>query len=304
MNKRDIFMGNSEVPFIPEYEKILVGIPTRDRPEYLSVLLSSLIFQSRQTFDVLIVETGDDSTDRYDNPPVSRFIDTLTALGHRVYVEHIKTAGRSEAVAVNFILTTAENLGYGFVYKTDDDHLLQPNLLERLSDAVESLHSKECCPVAVSALTPFMHKVGPKMAGPDDHPVLSWPDNSKVTSLVVDGDGNPVIDIGHFIRCIGDVGLRPSDLLSAANFMMRPDAKILWEDIGNSSLHIDAVWMYKLRSLLGYKFYFDMNCISWHVVAPTGGVRVKDNFYEKKDLDDQRGKSRLKYIIRHLPIKE
>jgi len=284
--------------------RILVGIPTRERPEYLSILLSSLIFQKEQSFDVLIVDSGEYREDKYDIPPVSRFIDTLISLGHKVHTEYIQVTGRSEAAAVNFILTFAENAEYDFVYKTDDDHVLQPDTLSRLSSHVKTKFINKECPIAVSAVTPFMYKVGPSLSGPEDNPYISFPDDGIVTSLVLDEIGEPRIDIGHFTRSFGGIGLRSTHLLSAANFMMVPDSRILWEDIGNSSLHIDAVWMYKLRAILGYNFYFDMDCTSWHVVAPSGGVRVTADDFTKLSVDDFRGKSRLRHIMNVYPLKD
>ena len=278
----------------------LVGIPTRDRPEYLSILLSSLIFQTNQLFDVLIVDTSDrwdsilDMENEYFNcPPVSRFIDTLKAQGHAVLLKHVPVAGKSEVAAVNFIMTYATLNEYGYLYKTDDDHLLQPDLLARLLYAFNQ--QKEPC--LVSAMTPFMYRAKAGWSGPDSHAYLAFPPDARLTTIQLKDDVAD-IDIGHFNRCTTDLGIIESDLASNANFFMKPECKLLWEDIGHCSLFADAEWMLKLRHFFGFKFFFDTGCVSWHVTAPAGGVRDQVGNYEKNSEWDNLRRRRLTYLLK------
>lgn len=280
-----------EVAPAPNSEKILVIIPTRDRPEYLSILLSSLIFQTEQMFDVLIVDSSE-STEYTEVAPVSRFIATLKALGHSVLIRQVAVAGRSEVAAVNYGLTYATLNGYKYLYKTDDDHLLQPDLLARMLYAYENSPK----PCLISAMTPFMYRVKEGYSGPDSHPYVAKLKEIPITSIGLD-DGKASIDIGHFNRFTTDQGVHPSDLASNANFFMKPDARFLWEDTGQCSLYADASWMLKLEKFLGYKFFFDTGCVSWHVTAPSGGVRERDDDYIKQSKWDEFRQKHLTYLL-------
>jgi len=287
-----------EIGMLPKKEKILVGIPTKNRPEYLSILLSSLLYQTEQAFDVLIADSGDREFTRYKEAPLERFISTLEALGHRVTYVPVPVAGNSEVAAVNFLLTEAVFQGYKYLYKTDDDHVLQPDLLERLSSVYPRLETLNGGPVLVSAITPFMHRVAHGFSGPDDNPYLgALPADVPLTKIIQDGD-EVKIEIGHFTRFLEDCGLVVSDLASNANFLMKPDSRILWEDIGHSSMNADAVWMVQIKALFGYKFYFDTGCNSWHVTAPSGGVRDVPGIYDKSTDWDERRRKHFAYIVR------
>jgi glycosyltransferase involved in cell wall biosynthesis len=296
--KKETKLNEYEIGMLSPGDKILVAIPTRDRPEYLSILLSSLIHQTEQAFDVLIVDTSDEKRLDVSSAPVERFLSTLTALGHSCFYEHVKVAGRSEAAAVNFLLTEAVFKGYEYLYKTDDDHLLQPDTLERLKKSCKELMQKHVSPVLVSVATPYMKRVN-GFEGPEACPVISWPENHPVIKLGIE-EGELVIEPGQFIRGMTDLGIRRSDLASAANFFMKPDARILWEDLGHSSMHADAVWMVQIAKFFGYKFFFDMGCVSWHVTAPSGGVREEYDNYTKVSEWDLRRREHLKYVMTKL----
>jgi glycosyltransferase involved in cell wall biosynthesis len=290
---------SEEVRLTNSSETILVAIPTRDRPEYLSILLSSLVFQTEQHFDVLIVDTSsnwneDEGSLEYETlAPVSRFIQTLRAQGHAVTIKHVDVAGRSEVAAVNYAMVYATLNEYGYLYKTDDDHLLQPDLLARLLFAYESSPK----PCLVSAMTPFMYRVKEGYSGPDSNPYYAWPEGKPITTIKLE-DGEASIEIGHFDRCCSDLGIQPSQLASNANFFMKPECKLLWEDIGQCSLFADAAWMLKLEHYFGYKFFFDTGCVSWHVTAPSGGVREQNNNYEKNSEWDILRKRHLTHLMK------
>jgi glycosyltransferase involved in cell wall biosynthesis len=290
----------AEIALLPATEKILVCIPTKNRPEYLGILLSSLLYQSEQRFDVFIAETGDPYMAKYKEAPVERFIKTLRALGHKVTVAFVPVSGNSEVAAVNYLFTEAVFGEYAYLYKTDDDHVLQPDLLERMLRAHRSVKELYGCPALVSAVTPFMHRVAPGLSGPDDHPYLLWPGmDVKLTKIILEDD-DVKIDIGHFRRFISDQGLIESDLASNANFLMVPDIRLLWEDTGHSSMNADAVWMVKNRHFFGYRYFFDSGCNSWHVTAPSGGVRDVPDFYDKSTYWDEKRRRHFAHIVRQL----
>jgi glycosyltransferase involved in cell wall biosynthesis len=264
--------------------QILVGIPTRDRPEYLSCLLSSLLFQTEKDFDVLIVDTSTEDEILANHPMISRFVTTLRGVGHGVRFIRVDVAGRSEVTAVNRIILTAYLENYDFVYKIDDDHVLPPIALNQF---LSVMRTREKCkePCLISGVTPWMKKVFDDGSSPSD-PLRSTVVSQRGMTYVAEVFEEDVrLQIGHFSRY--DSAERvPTELASAANFFFRPDIRILWSDIGRSSKYADAVWFTQLQKLLGYEFFFLSGVPVWHVAAHQGGVRELPEVFCKDFEED------------------
>lgn len=263
--------------------RVLVGIPTRDRPEYLSCLLVSLMFQTHRDFHILIVDTSDDIGALEAHPMFTRFHDTFMGTGITIAVVSVKVAGRSEATAVNRILAEAATGGYDAVYKIDDDHLLPPDGLEKLAQGLEQKQG----PAILSGVTPWMHQAFEGAAGPSDKPQGAGSLGEELLTRIEMSDGRVVIEPRHFHRynCWANHH-QPTQLASAANFFMKPDLRILWADTGSSSLGVDAVWFLQLAKFLDYKMYFILDLNVWHMAAPTGGVREEEEHYKKDHASD------------------
>ena len=197
--------------------RILVGIPTRDRSQYLACLLSSLLFQTDTDFDVLIVDTStlpDD--DLGGSSIVQRLVAALRATGHEVSIEKTTVVGRSEVVAVNHIILTAKLGGYGFVFKVDDDHVLPSDTLLRFRRV--HVLCKGDADVLLSGVTPWMAEVFPGAASPEDAPRSAMDIPPRGVSFIRDVGGVGIdLEIGHFSRYTGSDYVR-TELASAANF--------------------------------------------------------------------------------------
>ena len=271
---------------------ILVCIPTRDRPEYLSCLLSSLFFQTHQKFDVLIADTSEHEGELEEDPMFVRFRDALIGRGCLVDVRSVPVTGRSESTAVNYLMLKAYQCSHEYIYKVDDDHVLPPDALHRLECSYEG--SSHDAPWIISGLTPWMHRIGEGLSGPGDsvRPASELVDTGEVSYISRSFDGSLEINIGHFNRYNAD-RLAPTELASAANFFMKPDIRLLWSDTGPSSLFADAVWFLQLREFLDYELFFDLGVHAWHVAAPSGGVREQLDCYAKGSRWD-------KQRVRHL----
>ena len=264
---------------------ILVVIPTCDRPEYLSCLLSSLIYQDYRSFDVLIADSGKNLlADRH--PMVTRFVDTLRGTGHDVTIRRVPVVGKSEAAAVNYLLVEAARGDYSFLYKIDDDHIIPPFALSRLTKTWEELSEKYGQNIILSGLTPWMHAAWEGATDPSDPPRDStYLDNGLLTRIEKDRNGDLKIEPNHFFRYKLSC-LKETQLASAANFFMSPDIRLLWSDLGPSSLYADAVWFLQLRKFLGYRMWFDLSLEVWHSAAPHGGVReLADDFGKQSSWD-------------------
>ena len=267
---------------------ILIGIPTRNRPEYLAALLSSLMFQSTQNFDIMIADTAvEDEEFVSDSVLAMRFVTTLLETGHNVFIQEVPVCGKSEVVAVNYLLAEAHSREYKLFYKIDDDHVLPPNGLELLCKAHNEVNAEG--PAIVSGVTPWMEPAWEGAASPSDNKR----NISEVDKYITEVDPKTSeIRIGHFDRWRQPF-VHETQLASAANFMMYPDIRLLWSDTGPSSLFADAVWFLQLRELLGYRMFFHLGVEAWHVAAHVGGVREGENSLFKKTSSWDRQRKRL-----------
>lgn len=267
--------------------KVFVGIPTRDRPEHLACLLSSLLFQEHRDFDVYIMDSGASDLPVIEHPLVVPFVDTLRGTGHVVSCIQVEVAGRSEVVAVNKILSLSKLEGYDFVYKIDDDHVLPPNALKVLCSTYRELSQDASdSPLLLSGVTPWMRKVFEGASSPYDKP-STLGDASPMGLTFVERalNGEVYLEIGHFHRYAVST-LAPTELASAANFFMKPDIRILWSDVGRSSKYADAMWFLQLGKLLNYQLLFLTGLNVWHVAALTGGVREETGNFHKESTED------------------
>jgi len=279
-------------------DRLLVGIPTRERPEYLTLLLSSLFTQSYQQFDILIVAGGGDDLGYMNELPLSRFVKAFQDRGIKVMTRLVPGVGRSEATAVNRILFEAVTGSYSYVYKVDDDHVLPSNTLEELLSDLEQLEDEDDSLYLVSGVTPWMKKVWDGASGPGDDVKVVLKEHRKGSMVFTDCwvDADLGMEIGHFDRYLSSEVVR-TKLASAANFMMRPDIRLLWSDIGESSKYADAIWFLQLQKFLGYKLYIDTGVEAWHVVAPTGGVREQADALVKESSWDKDREVQLCYSM-------
>lgn len=281
-------------------KRVLVGIPTKARPDYLAGLLGTLMFQTYRDWDLLVVRTDPDPSMDYTQP--SRFYETLRAMGHAVTVIDLPTLAHSEATAVNRILLEAKREGYELVYKIDDDHVMPPDTL-RLLVACHATAEDLCDrsePVLVSGLTPWMDSVSELSVGPSrPHKAVPVPSH-KISQVYLNAESEKAeMIVGHWDSyvCVAEPCVRPTGIASAANFMMRPDVRIQWSDNSLSSLFADAAWFVRLQQYLGYRFFFEMNTQVWHVNAKRGGTWKKGEDTKFGD-EDKAQRSLLEFLLR------
>jgi glycosyltransferase involved in cell wall biosynthesis len=125
-------------PIVPS-DRILVGIPTKDRINSLRRTLDSLNKQTITNFDVLI---ADDSTidHIYEDVELKRIGDEMRKKGINVHL--FLAHGINQADAHNKVMNSALNNNYKLVFRCDDDVTLQPDHLQRLFE--EFVKDKKC----------------------------------------------------------------------------------------------------------------------------------------------------------------
>jgi len=149
---------------VKESDRICVGIVTKNRHQYLTTLLTSLLYQTYKNFDVIIIDNGDDESITQDR--------MLNSILTRLYADgHIWNIKRGSPI-VNCpeshqkILDTANN---DFIVKLDDDLLLEPDYLEQLIGTIKT--DPNIAAVGGLFLKPDKHKKD--QLGPNVKPIIT-----------------------------------------------------------------------------------------------------------------------------------
>ena len=106
-------------------ERVSVTLPTRDRPGFAFLCLSSLLSQTFRDWDLVVVDASD--------PPLSEYIEfrllvmAMERQGHQVKVIHDRDIGIAQAWQVGMDQGFSQ-LGQ----RLEDDVWLEPTYLERL----------------------------------------------------------------------------------------------------------------------------------------------------------------------------
>lgn len=263
---------------------ITIAIPTRDRPAYLAVLLSSLAFQSLNNFKVILLPNGD-SSDQMKAPIVRKLVDFMRAKGISVREIFLGQIGKNASAAFNRATVECDT---ELLLCLDDDMLLPPDYLDTLAASfLEAERRFPDNPIVMCGLTPWMESpwegVGPnEVRCPLDK-------EGKVIEVVdhgepVDGGGSDfsILARQNVIYLVVDKEdhIRKSDVISPANFLMRPDPTVPWATVGEYATFGDIAWSI-LAKRAGYEILFDMRCHAWHVNANDGGTRKKEDCYIK-----------------------
>ena len=117
----------------PTIDRLLIGIVTRNRPNYLCCLLTSLLAQTYQDFDVMIIDNGDDESLIKNNLLMS-ILSRMDDSGH-VWRLH---RGSPQINCPSSHQKIFEQSNYKFIYKLDDDVLLDSYCLGYIMGVLKS----------------------------------------------------------------------------------------------------------------------------------------------------------------------
>jgi glycosyltransferase involved in cell wall biosynthesis len=112
-------------------KKLTVAIPTKDRMESLLILLQSLMFQTYNDFDILIV--NDNVVEDMNHQTLQNMFNVLKEYGHDVKVIDGDRKGPHFGGQKIF-----ENSETSFVFRTDDDVTFEPWAIENLMTVIAS----------------------------------------------------------------------------------------------------------------------------------------------------------------------
>ena len=112
---------------------ISVVVPVYNVEKYLNACMQSLVEQSFQSFEVIVVDDG--STDGS-----SQLCDAWAEKDNRITIIHQANGGLSHARNQGLSRATGE-----YVYFLDSDDTIEPDTLEILYQTAQQLHLQICC---------------------------------------------------------------------------------------------------------------------------------------------------------------
>ncbi|GJM15578.1 MAG: hypothetical protein DHS20C13_09050 [Thermodesulfobacteriota bacterium] len=110
---------------IKKDEKIAVAIPTKNRPSYLAVLLTSLLNQTYTNFMIVINDQSDSPIERDDS--ITDLLTVARNLGHEIKILRTKDGWKRHQQAMEAVPKSIE-----FILRIDDDMLPDPSFIENI----------------------------------------------------------------------------------------------------------------------------------------------------------------------------
>src|SRR5438105_829056 len=107
--------------------KITVGIPTKSRYESLAQTVQSVVFQTHQELDIIIVDDSDSTVDLRTIPAFQNLFMLMNErkIGWKV----IYGQKRGQHISHQFIQNEAQT---DWIWRIDDDEVAQPDVLSKL----------------------------------------------------------------------------------------------------------------------------------------------------------------------------
>lgn len=245
--------------------RISIQITCKDRSSELAVLLSSLLRQTFQDFDLVILDDGS-GTPFTNFHFIQRLLTQLKIEGHGVHTER-QPYSYGVCKARNLLLEIDPWKENKYVLRVDDDVWLEPDYIERLFKIAESDERTGI----VSGITPLL-----------GNPQQSRDTNS-LGAVINEIQFN---EAGDIVRYGDDCGLLYTDskIIRAHQFRscalirrnVLDDKKIRYE-LGLTNVGFREEAFLSLRiAWAGMKCVVDTGAIAWHCPASSGGCRNND----------------------------
>jgi len=238
--------------------RITVSIATRNRSGYLAMCLSSLLPQTEQNFDVVIVDNCS-KINQFTIPIVRSVIQRLRLSGH--IVKEIRTPNRLGNPM--FRQVAFENDTNPIGVRVDDDSWVEPDYLEILKKHL--LKHKDAG--AVGGICPPMHT--PKLFMPVPkifNEVTEFYDTVDNCTNFFHGTEGKAYPTGH-IR----------SAFMYWNKIMKEIGSYEGMEVFGITGHREETDVCIRFTLYGYQNYFVPSAVAWHLFAPRGGGRDKQD---------------------------
>ncbi len=238
-------------------ERITVGVPSKERYDFLLLLLNSLLLQTYKNFDVIVVDdSAPDKRVDLRQVPIYKHIFNMF---DRFKIGWEIIFGSQEGQVKNH-LKVLEKSKNQWVLRCDDDHVLEPTCIQQL---VRHIGDDKLCAVA-SRVVHSDQIFPPEVTSSKIEDVLS-------KYALQFTEFNDVREVDHFYSTF----LASKDLIKSCY-------PTNLSKIGHREESTTSIALKKK----GYKLLVDGSSIIYHFRAPTGGIRAYQNpLYW--DLDDK-----------------
>jgi len=258
------------IEYIPqkvEYgDRILIGIPTKDRCKSLIRLLDTISVQTYKNIDIVIID--DSIKDRLiESGEFNDRVTRLYSIGMNVMV--VRGSGHNQVYAHNQILEYAMNNGYKLVFRVDDDIFLKAEHIDNIMK--EFVKDDKCEYAAMGGVftNPYISLEQQKL--PPD-----WKENRLFAGSIKECVPHAQVvlyppeietrdDIEHLYS---SYIYRPELLLKVGGFPM---------DLSKVGFREETLPIYELK-LMGYKLKIVTKSIGAHYHEPSGGCRSSEYF--------------------------
>jgi GT2 family glycosyltransferase len=234
-------------------DKVLCSVATRGRYHTtLPLVLNAIINQTKKVDKLVIFDDNDEPQDMRNEMIYGYFFQMLNIKG--IEWEWIYAGKKGQ----HHIHQAANQMGYDWVWRVDDDAIPEPNVLARLFDTAVSRNNVGA--VGGSILTlPYL------------------PDTSKSTGKIKNINVEPNIQWSYIQQAKEVEHLHCSFLYRAGVH----DYNLGLSRVAHREETLFTYGLYKK----GYKILVIPNAITWHLKNPNGGIRSETNqkLYEQDE---------------------
>lgn len=259
------------------YEKIAIAIATKNRPVPLTALLTSIFNQTYKNYDIFICDNSDNE-DVIHTGALMKQIDLFKSYGHNIGLWK-NPISQNAPDSHNQIFQSSKTLGYKYIFKLDDDCILEENVLENLMNIIQS--DEKIGAVGCSILNPATSKIHQTM--PDDYPSQTinnlttsrqWTWKTSLQDEQVEHLHSSFI---YSTKALDEIGGFPQGL-----------SKVAFRE--------ETLATYPM-ALMGWKLIYSPNSIIWHMKSEEGGCR-DNNIEDLYRSDDEIFFQRLRELQR------
>ena len=230
--------------------QILCSVATRGRYHTtLPLVLSAIVNQTRLPDKLVIFDDNDEPQDMRENPMYRHLFAMMDAKGLKWEWLFAEKKGQ------HHIHQKANEMGYEWVWRCDDDAVPEPNVLEQLCSYIDTTVGA----IGGSILTQPFH------------------DTSKSTGLIDNIDFEPNIQWGNIYVT------KEVDHLHCS-FLYRAGIHDYNLGLSRVAHREETLFTWGLRQK-GYKILAVPNAVTWHLKNPEGGIRseTQKELYERDE---------------------
>ena len=275
-----------------------IHIVTRDRPESLALLLTSLIFQTYKNWDMVILDNSRNT--KINNYYLIRtIINRLQLEGHRFHVIENNDEHRDIGKYRNQVIE-ADPFKNNIGIRIDDDSICEPNYIEILMNGFTDNKIGIVGGIVPYLFYPKTYILQPEKFNEIPSFFVPWTDHCTNFVRFIDNDGKDL----HYKKTYFESG----HIRSSYAYRIDLAKKIRFHEWSGPTGYTEETVFCIKTWLNGYKVIINPNAVCWHTAYIVGGGRDKISGQEQmnqiKKNNEERMQTELDIYRKTLGIKE